>query len=139
MRLTVVRLQFESGLKIRRRRLGLAKVVLHISAVDIGSHCVGFPMNGFSKVGNRLLVEPPVFMNVAGKQRNIGLFRQNVPVFRCKGKKIVVLSEKEQIVPQIDNYFAIVGQRLDSFLELLLPIPGTCLRGEDISRSRARL
>src|SRR6185503_6551470 len=59
-------------------------------------------------------------MNVAGKKRNIRLLRQDIPIFGGKREKLIFFSEKQQIVTQVNNHFAIVGKRLNSSLSYLL-------------------
>ena len=82
MRLPVVGLSLQCRFEVIRSLTRLVKVVQHVTAIHIGCDHFGVACKRLGKVLPRLLAESLVLVNVALKQRNIRLLRENVEIVR---------------------------------------------------------
>ncbi len=93
--------------------LGPVQIIQNKAAIDIGGDNVRIAPNRLSELRERQLRLLVVLVHIASEQRNIALFGQYILILRDQRQQLVVLFQVQQVVAEINDDLAILGQHLD--------------------------
>ena len=130
VRLAVVALQLQCGLKILGGLVGLAEIVQHETAIDISGGHFRIALKREREVLERRVQIAIVRVHVAGNQREIFVFGEDRFVFRDQRECFVVAAEVIEIVGEVIDALAIIRELLNHFVSQLRRLRVVAFEGE---------
>ena len=107
-----------------------AKIVQHVSAIDVGRDHFRIALDRLGEVLDGEFRLPVVLVHVAGEERNVGLLGEDIHVLLREREQIVPFLQVKQVVAEVDNHVAILGQGLDGLLRDIRGLPIVSLEAE---------